>query len=77
MADAWPADKTTVPRAPNSVDTNAGTYGGVEAPCWCDVVGCNHTLEPIRSQGPMPAPATGLQHSSFNAGQSYGGDKVR
>ena len=70
---SWPGAAT----APNSTETNTGTWGGVEPPCGCNVVPCNHTLEPLRSQGAMPKPCAGLKRSSFESGQAYGGDKVR
>lgn len=59
--------------APNSTTTASGTFGGVEAPCWCDLPACNHTLEPLHPQGAMPSVAHGITSGGPNAGQSKGG----
>lgn len=63
--------------APDSTETLSGTFGGVRPPCFCNTATCNHTLDPLRSQGPMPTVAKGVKGKSSNAGQSYGGDRQR
>lgn len=57
--------------APNSTTTLNGTFGGVEAPCWCDVPACNHTLEPLHAS--QVVPTVRLDSSSATAQKRGGG----
>lgn len=54
--------------APNSTTTLSGTFGGVEAPCWCNVPACNHTLEPINKSQVVKQ-----WHGRNSHGQAKGG----